>query len=131
VEEADLIYITVEEVANVAMQLGQPIEVGPATNLRATLGLYRTCPKANVQLELDGTITFSRFGIVDAASPVPSGFFLQIGDPLTAAFSFDVVDRRALTLGGVGAVPATPQAGGHVDGTFDFNVTQGRAAQPF
>jgi hypothetical protein len=131
VEEADLIYITVEDVEQVARALGQNIEVGPATNIRATLGLFRSCPKAPVQLELDGVINFTQFGVIDPATPVQPGFRLQIGDPLQANFSFAVTDRRAITLGGVGSVTSTPVAGGNLGGNFAFSVTQGRAAQPY
>jgi len=131
IEESDLVNFSVEDVVPVAQALGQPIPVGPDTNVRATLGLFRSCPQHTVQLELDGTITFSKFGVTDPASTVPPTFHIQLGDPLDAVFSFDIVDRRALTLAGVGAVPAQPQAGGQIAGSFNFNVTQGRAAQPF
>ena len=82
-------------------------------------------------MELDGTITFARFGQATAGAAVPENFAIRFEDPITATFSFDVVDRRALTLGGTGSVPATPETGGHLDGNFDFIVRQGRAAQAY
>jgi hypothetical protein len=131
VEESDLVYFTVEDQEQVARALGTNIEVGPTTNLRATLGLFRSCPFAPVQMELDGVINFSKFGLIDPASPVPNGFRLQYGDQVEANFSFTVVDRRAITLGGVGSVTTMPFASGNLGGNFAFTVTQGRAAQPY
>jgi len=100
--------------------------VGPTTNVRATLTLNQTCPSAEVQSELDGTLTFTSFG---GSERVTDG--LQFGDRIAATFDFDVVDRRASTLGGIGAVPATPATAGHIAGNFDFIVRQGKAAQVF
>jgi hypothetical protein len=131
VEEADVVYINIANVRLVAEQLGQPILVGPATNLRASLMLNRTCPREAVLTELDGTIQFSRFGVQDSAAAVPNDFRIQFGDTLTATFSFDVVDRRAIGLGGIGNTPVEPTVGGHLDGGFDFVVRQGRAAQSY
>jgi hypothetical protein len=129
IEESDGLYINIADVAPVATMVAQPIPVGPATNVRATLNLWRTCPQISVQLECDGTITFTRFGTPGGGPDTT--FRIQNEDPLTATFSFDLVDRRALTLGGVGPVTPFPDAGGHIDGNFDFIVRQGRAAQPF
>jgi hypothetical protein len=92
------------------------------------LNLNATCPSASVGMELDGTITWTSFG--SAAPPnVPTSFDINPDDRLAATFSFDIVDRRALTLGGQGGVPVAPSAAGHVDGSFDFIVREGRAAQ--
>lgn len=125
---ADLIELSVANVRLVADALGQPITVGPATNVRADLRLNHTCTQDFTGLELDGTITFSRFGAT-ASGAAPADFAIYPGDPLTASFQFDVVDRRALTLGGVGGVAVTPQVAGHLDGSFDFHVKTGPGAQ--
>lgn len=125
VDEADLLFVNIGDDAEVANTLGQPIVVGPTTNVRASLTLNQTCPSAEVQPELDGTMTFTSFGSGDVATGI------QFGDRLAATFSFDVVDRRALAIGGIGAVPTTPAAGGHIDGSFDFVVRQGKAAQAY
>ena len=130
VEEADVLFVGVSNVGEAANQLGQPLPVGADTNVRATLGLNRTCPKHSVQIELDGTIQFTRFGIVPDAG-APPDFRISFNDPITASFSLNVVDRRALTLGGTGGVSTVPSVGGHLDGNFDFRVQQGRGAQQF
>jgi hypothetical protein len=127
IEEADAFILVIANVKPVAEMLGQPIDVGPATNIRATLSLRQSCPQAPVQMELDGQITWTSFGTADQG--VPTDFRIEFDDRVAASFSFDVVDRRALTLGGVGGVPAEPAASGHLDGNFDFIVRQGRAAQ--
>jgi hypothetical protein len=124
-DEADVLYINVASDADVAGALGQAITVGAATNVRATLDLFQTCPSAEVSAGLDGTITWSSFGSADATNGI------QFGDHLAATFDFNVVDRRALAIGGVGSVPTTPAAGGHISGSFDFYFRQGKAAQLF
>jgi hypothetical protein len=128
VEEADVMSMVVANDLPVAQALGQPMPMGASTNVRATLNLNATCPNAGVEMELDGTITWTSFG--SAAPPnVPEDFKINFDDRLAANFSFDVIDRRALTLGGSGGVPTDPSASGHLDGAFDFIVHQGRAAQ--
>jgi hypothetical protein len=128
VEEADVMGITIANDLEVAQMVGTPIEVGPATNVRATLNLNITCPDAGAAMELDGTMTWVHFG--SAAPPdVPEDFRIDFDDRLAATVSFDVVDRRALTLGGLGGVPTEPSVFGHLNGTFDFIVHEGRAAQ--
>jgi len=127
-EEADVMSMVIANCLEVAQTVGQAIDVGPATNVRATLNLNASCPAASVEMELDGTLTWTRFGTATPPN-VPNDFRINFDDPLTATFSFDVVDRRALTLGGVGGVPTDPSVAGHLDGSFDFVVRQGRAAQ--
>lgn len=126
-QEADLLYVDIADDAQVAATLGQPLTIGPTTVVRASLTLAETCPNAEVEPELDGTMTFSRFGGKD----VPDGDGIQFGDHVTASFSLDVVDRRAISLGGVSSVPVDPSASGHLDGDFDFEVRQGIAGQQF
>jgi hypothetical protein len=124
-DEADLLFINVADDALVATQVGVAMAIGPTTNVRATLNLNQTCPSAEVEPELDGTMTWTAFGNADATNG------LGFGDHLAASFSFDVVDRRQIAIGGIGGVPTTPAAGGHIDGSFDFVIRQGKAAQAF
>jgi hypothetical protein len=125
VEEADALLVRVADVALVVGALGQPLSIGPATNVRASLALAETCPNAEVGAELDGTMTFTSFGSTDPADGI------QFGDRIAATFEFAVIDRRALTLGGIGGVPVAPAAGGQISGDFDFIVRQGKAAQAY
>jgi hypothetical protein len=125
-DEADLLFINVADDALVTAGIGQSFAVGPTTNVRASLTLNETCPNAEVQSELDGTMTFTSFG---GRTTATDG--IQFGDRLAASFDFAVVDRRAIGLGGIGAVPTTPATSGHVAGSFDFIVRQGKAAQPY
>jgi hypothetical protein len=124
-DESDIMFFTVANDAEVAAALGQPIDVGATSNVRATLTLNQTCPDAEVLPVLVGAMTWQSFGGADATNGV------QFGDRLAATFSFDVVDQRAISIGGLGGVPITPAASGHLTGSFDFIVRQGKAAQPF
>lgn len=124
-EEADLLFLDVADDAQVAAGLGRPMSIGPTSNVRASLTLRETCPRAEVEPELDGTMTWTSFGRADATNGV------EFGDRLAATFDFDIVDRRQIAIGGIGAVPATPATGGHVSGSFDFVVRQGKAAQAY
>jgi hypothetical protein len=124
VAEADLLFVNVADDAQVAV--GGATTVGATTNVRATLTLNETCPSAEVQVELDGTLTFTSFGGANVASDG-----IQFGDRLAATFDFDIIDRRAIAIGGIGAVPTTPATSGHISGNFDFIVHQGKAAQPW
>lgn len=124
-EEADLLFISIADDAQVAAGIGMAQNVGATSNVRASLTLNQTCPTAEVEPELDGTVTWTSFGSADATNGV------QFGDRLAATFSFDIVDRRAIAIGGLGGVPTTPAAGGHIAGSFDFVVRQGKAAQNY
>ncbi len=124
-DEADVLFLDVANDAEVASAVGVPLAIGPTSNVRATLQLNQTCPSAEVQAELDGTMTWTAFGSADATNG------LQFGDRLAATFSFDIVDRRQIAIGGLGGVPITPSAGGHIAGSFDFFIRQGKAAQSF
>ncbi len=124
-DEADLLFINVANDADVAGALGTPMPVGAATTVRATLTLNNTCPDAEVQAELDGMITWTSFGSASATDGI------QFGDRLAASFTFNVVDRRAIALGGLGGVPVQASAAGALSGSFDFIVRQGKAAQSF
>ncbi len=98
--------------------------------MRATLKLNATCRYAEADAELDGTITFSAFGAATGGA-VPDGFHISFGDRIAARLTATVVDRRALTLGGVGPVPTTPAVGGQLQGSFDFVVRAGRTNPQF
>ena len=124
-EQADLLYFDVADDAQVVAAAGQPMTVGATTVVRASLTLSETCPNAEVVPELDGTVTFTRFG----EGQVKNG--IQFGDTLTATFSFDIIDRRQISIGGVGSVPVEPATAGHLEGNFNFIVRQGIAAQGF
>jgi hypothetical protein len=122
-DETDLLYINVADDAEVAAALDTPIAVGAATTVRATLTLNNTCPSAEVEPELDGMMTWHAFGSATAVEGI------QFGDRLAADFSFTVVDRRQIAIGGLGGVPTMPAATGAITGSFDFIVRQGKAAQ--
>ena len=124
-DEADLLFINVANDADVAAAVGGAMPVGPATTVRASLTLNNTCPDAEVEAELDGTMTWTSFGSANAVEGI------QFGDRLAATFSFTVVDRRQIAIGGLGGVPVQPSAAGTLSGSFDFVVRQGKAAQSF
>ncbi len=128
-EEADALYVNVASVRDIALVLGQAITVGPATNIRAALDMNATCPDRAVQAELDGTINFTAFGGAESGLTPGYDFRVAFGDRLTASFVFDVIDRRVTTLGDTGDLNDTPSVAGHLEGTFDFVVRQGRSAQ--
>ncbi|HEY2743765.1 MAG TPA: hypothetical protein VGL86_04050 [Polyangia bacterium] len=123
--EADILYITVADDAQVAAALNTPIAIDGTSTVRATLTLNDTCPDAEVEPALVGTMTWQSFGGATAVDGI------QFGDRLTATFSFDVVDQRAIALGGIGGVPTDPAAAGAITGMFDFVVRQGKAAQAY
>ena len=124
-DEADLLFINVANDADVAAAVGGPMPVGAATTVRASLTLNNTCPDAEVEAELDGTITWQSFGNANMVDGI------QFGDRLAATFDFTVVDRRQIAIGGLGGVPVQPSAAGMLSGSFDFIVRQGTAAQSF
>lgn len=124
-DEADLLFINVANDADVAGAVGMPMPVGAATTVRASLTLNNTCPDAEVEAELDGTISWQSFGGASAVDGI------QFGDRLAATFDFTVVDRRQIAIGGLGGVPVQPSAAGTLSGSFDFIVRQGKAAQSF
>ena len=84
-----------------------------------------------VQIELDGTLQFTRFGIDNPDAGAPADFDIWFNDPITGNFNLTVVDRRAATLGGTGGVSTVPSVGGQLSGNFDFHVQQGRGAQQY
>jgi hypothetical protein len=131
VEEADVLSIMIANDFDVASHMGEDIAVDVATNVRSTLNLNITCPKAEVAMIMQGTINWSKFGSAQAGTTPPADFKINFDDRLTASFSFDVLDLRAATLGQIPAGGVSPDAAvaGHLAGNFDFIVRQGRAAQ--
>ncbi len=123
--EADVFFITVANDAEVAADLNLPMQVTGFSTVRASLTLNDTCPDAEVEPALVGTITWQSFGGATAVDGI------QFGDRLTATFAFNVVDQRAISIGGLGGVPTQPAAAGAISGNFDFVVRQGKAAQAF
>jgi hypothetical protein len=130
-ETADVLFVTIADDAPVAAALNTPLPLGPATNVRATLKLNETCRYAEADAELDGTITFSAFGGATGGGMVPDNFHISFDDRVAATLKVTVVDRRALTLGGVGPVPTTPAVAGQLTGSFDFIVRPGRTNPQF
>ena len=124
-DEADLLYITIANDSEVAAALNTPMQVDGFSNVRATLTLNETCPDAEVEPSLVGTMTWTSFGSATAVDG------LQFGDRLAASFTFNVVDQRQMAIGGLGGVPLEPVAGGAITGSFDFVIRQGKAAQAF
>jgi hypothetical protein len=69
----------------------------------------------------------------DQRSPVPVDFKVNYGERLRAQFHIVLQDDRVLTAQQTqpgGPIPM-PLMGATLDGTFDFNMVRGRAAQPF
>jgi hypothetical protein len=128
-EEADALLLGIYSSREVATSLGTPLPLGPSSNVRASLVLRRTCPRAPVQLELDGTITFQELGSAQVGVEPPVDFYVRYGESLRATLDAVVVDRRALTLGGLSGVSASPAVGGALQGDFDFEVRPSKAAQ--
>jgi hypothetical protein len=130
IEQADVLFINIASVHEVALALGQDIAVDVNTNVRATLSLSQSCPSPEVTPSLAGTINFTAFGDADQAR-IPPDFRVGFEDHLQATFNFRVVDTRAATIGGIGNVPVDPAVGGDITGYFDFVVRQGQRAQAY
>jgi len=130
IEQADVLFINIASVEPIATGLGQDVEVGPNTNVRATLSLNQSCPMPEVIPALEGVINFTQFGDANAGH-VPADFRIGVDNRLQAAFNFHVIDVRAATLGGTGNVPLDPAVGGQISGYFDFVVRQGQRAQSY
>ncbi len=130
IEQADVLFVNIASLYEVALALHQPVEVGPNTNVRATLSLNQACPMPEVTPALQGSITFEHLGKADPAR-VPIDFRVSFEERITASFDLNVIDIRAATLGGVGSVRVDPAVGGHLTGWFDFIVRQGQSAQSF
>ena len=131
IEQADVLFINIATVREVALALGQDVQVGPNTNVRATLSLNQSCPQPEELPTLEGVIRFDQFGDANLLPRIPPDFRVGFEDRLQAVFQFHVVDVRAATLGGSGSVPVEPAVGGDLSGYFDFVVRQGQRAQSY
>jgi hypothetical protein len=130
VEGANVFYVDVASSFDVATALGQVLPITLSSNVRASLVLNKTCPAAEVEIGLGGTMTFTQFGNA-GSGPIPNNFRLSFGDRVAATFSLDIIDRRELALGGQSTVPTQPAVGGHLAGNFDFIIRQGQTAQAY
>ena len=130
IEQSDVLFISIASVEPIATSLGQNVDVGPNTNVRATLSLNQSCPMPEVIPILEGVINFAQFGDANNGH-VAADFRLGFADRLQAVFNFHVIDVRAATLGGTGNVPIDPAVGGEISGYFDFVVRQGQRAQSY
>jgi len=128
IDEADGLYLSAADSSMIANQLVQ--QIGPTSNLRGTLMLNATCPDHPVTMELDGTVTFHKFGSA-SGSGASQDFKIVYGDELSADFDLKITDRRVTTLGGVASVPTDAQVSGELTGNFDFTVQPGRGAQAY
>jgi hypothetical protein len=129
IEQADVLYVNIASVRDVADALNQDLPVTTDSNVRASLALNQSCPQPEVIPTLVGTMNFEIFG--SASAHVPTNFQIAFGDRVRATFSFNVVDVRAATLGGLGSVATDPAVGGQLSGFYDFIVRQGQAEQSF
>jgi hypothetical protein len=130
IEQADVLFVNIASVFDVAVALGQDITVDSTTNVRATLSLNQSCPMPEVTPALEGTINFIDFGDANLGHVAPD-FRVGFEDHLKATFNLHIVDLRAATIGGEGVVPIDPAVGGGITGYFDFIVRQGQRAQSY
>ena len=91
-------------------ELGQPLNVGPDENLRASLGLFERCPDSTQNFDLTGAVVFDDFG-VDKGETV-AGRILRL----------EVRDGRGGAPGPVLGV---------LHGEFDFRLRRGPPYQQF
>ncbi len=129
-EEADVLWITIADVRQVAESWNQIISVGATSNVRASLQLNRSCRDREATPSLQGQIVFATFGKADG-SPPPEDFQVRFGEKIAAQFNFGVVDQRYELLAGQGGVPTTPAVAGHLDGDFEMKVVASRSAQAY
>jgi hypothetical protein len=115
------------------------IHLGVDEIVHSSLSLMLTCHKDNVVGEgFDGWIDFQDFGL--AAEPgvaremrdaIRSDFKVNFGERLRASFEVVLGDQRVVTaVKGLLPIPDS-FVGGYLDGSFDFDLERGRAAQPF
>jgi hypothetical protein len=116
------------------------IHLTPYTYVIGSLALYTTCPgSVAAAIGMDGWIQFLNFGTAEQSDkapadrdPVSTGFIINYGDRLHANFDIVLGDQRYVTAIQNGTAPPTsPAIGGELAGYFDFDLTRGRAAQPF
>lgn len=129
-EEADILWVTIADVADVARRFNQVIDVGVDTNVRASLPLNRLCRDREATPILTGQIVFGVFGKADGSEP-ERDFQVRFGEDVGAQFRFDVIDRRHQLLAGDGSVPATPAVGGQLEGDFLLTIVPTRSGQAY
>lgn len=129
-EEADVLWITIADVAPVAAAFNQVINVDTTSNVRASLPLNRSCRDREATPQLVGQIVFGEFGKADGSAP-PKDFQVRFGESIAAQFNFTVLDKRAQQLGGQGGVPTTPAVAGAIQGDFQMKVVASRSAQAY
>lgn len=129
-EDADVMWVTIADVALVAQQLNQPMTVDVNSNVRVSLPLNRTCRDREATPIMTGQITFTTFGKADGSVP-PRDFQVRFGEDVAASFVFDVIDRRNQLIGGDGNVPVTPAVGGHLEGDFALKIVPTRSGQAY
>jgi hypothetical protein len=91
-------------------QLAEAVPVGLEENIRAGLGLFRSCPDSTQNFQLIGTIVFSRFGV-------------NTGDRVAGVI--DGLEVRDGRNGEPGVVL------GYLHGNFDFEIQAGPPYQRF
>ena len=60
---SDGLIMDIDDVRLLRGALEQPLNLGPADNIRAGLGLFNLCPDSTQNFELTGTVNFSHFGL--------------------------------------------------------------------
>ena len=133
----DTLFVSISDVRGVAALVGQPIMLNPIDifymsnppPVRIALGMLGTCPFSpnnTLAADMPSTIMFTAFGSATAGQNPAADFKVDFGDHIHAEFDLVLVDLRA-KLNRVG----TPQASGHVNGFFDFDLRRGAAGQTF
>ena len=110
------------------------------TDVISSIALNATCPGALVTAgAIDGWIEFQNFGSAEEADvlpenrqAVPANFVINYSDRLRANFHVVLQDSHFISaVMDNYPMPTTSHVGGTLDGYFDFDLTRGRAAQPF
>jgi hypothetical protein len=109
--------------------------------VRSSLSLLFTCHNANViGLAVSGWIDFLDFGTAAQPDLPPElrdevkqdVFTVNFGDRLRANLHIELGDQRVTTaIRRRDLLIPAPLIGGTIDGSFDFDLERGRAAQPF
>jgi hypothetical protein len=108
--------------------------------VRASFAPLHTCVEARlVGVAAPGSwIEFYEFGsaaetnkTADARDAVGPDFKVNFGERLHATFHLELVDQRITNAQKNREPVPTPRIGGALDGSFDFDLQRGRAAQPF